>query len=68
MLPIEGRVVDDRDGALGAVRHGQPRLVEEVVGDVVEQSDAVALVVGLEHLGSQHVAAAVTGARLGVDP
>ena len=43
-------------------------LLEEVVGDLVEQSDAVALVVGLEHLGGEHVAAAVPGARLVVDP
>ena len=31
------------------------------------EADAVTFVVGLEHLGCEHVAAAVTGARLGVD-
>src|SRR5689334_13118994 len=60
-------VVGDRDGALGAVGRGQARLVEEVVGDVVDQAHAVALVVGLEHLGGQHVAAPVSGARVAVD-
>src|SRR5512143_3759698 len=60
-------VVGDGDGALGAVGRGQARLVEEVIGDLVDEPDAVALVVGLEHVRSQHVAAAVPGAGLTVD-
>ena len=56
------------DGALGAVRHGQARLVEQFAADLVDEPDAVALVVGLEHLGGEHVAATVTGAGFGVDP
>src|SRR5512143_3140256 len=55
-------VVGDGNGALGAVGRGQARLVEEVIGDLVDEPDAVALVVGLEHVRSQHVAAAVPGA------
>src|SRR3954467_7557031 len=60
-------VVGDGDGALGAVGRRQARLVEEVVGDLVDETHAVAFVVWLEHLGSQHVAASVSGARVGVD-
>src|SRR5882757_9881514 len=63
----EPSTIRDGDGALGAVGDGEARLVEEIVGDVVVEPDAVALVVGLEHFGSQHVAAAVAGARVGVD-
>src|SRR5829696_6395093 len=60
-------VVGDGDGALGAVGRSHARLVEEGVGDLVDETHAVPFVVGLEHLGSQHVAASVSGARVGVD-
>lgn len=62
-----GRSVDERDGALGAVVHRRLRLVEQLGGHVLEQSDAVTFVVGLEHRGGEHVAAAMAGARFGVD-
>src|SRR2546421_5205593 len=59
--------VDERDRALRAVGHRQLRLVEQFGWHVLEERDAVALVVGLEHLGGEHVAAAVAGAGFGVD-
>src|SRR5215213_331614 len=64
---IARSVVGNGDGALGTVGRGQVRLVEEFGGDVVDETDAVAFVVGLEHLGSEHVTTAVPGARVGVD-
>src|SRR5438093_8020580 len=63
----ERRSVDERDRALGAVGHRELRLVEQLGRHVVEQRDAVAFVVGFEHLGGEDVAAAVTGAGFGVD-
>src|ERR1700716_3878507 len=58
---------DDGDGALGAIRHRELGFVHQVGGDVVDQGDAVAFVVGLEHLGGQHVTAAVAGAGVSID-
>ena len=59
--------VDERDRALGAVGHRELRLVEQLGRHVLEQPDAVALVVGFEHRGGEDVATAVTGAGFGVD-
>jgi hypothetical protein len=42
-------------------------LVEQLRRHVLEESDAVAFVVGLEHLGGEHVTATMTGAGFGVD-
>ena len=51
----------------GQLADGQLRLVEQLGRHVLEEPDAVALVVGLEHRGGEDVAAAVTGAGFGVD-
>src|ERR1700748_2118945 len=59
--------VDESDGALRAVRDGKLGLVEQLRRHIFEESDAVAFVVRLEHLGGEHVAATVTGAGFGVD-
>src|SRR4029077_8137062 len=56
----------DRDGALRAIRDAGAGLGLELRRHVGDLEDAVALVVGVEHVGSQHVATPVTGARLAV--
>ena len=66
-LGFWGQSAVDGDGLLWAVGGTDAGLfVERGVG-LGGDHDAVALVVGLEHLGRERVAATVTGARSGVD-
>src|SRR5262245_1147049 len=58
----------DRDGVLGAVLLADARLLLELGRDVLVWDEAVATVVGVEHLRRQGVAPAVTDAQVGVDP
>ena len=55
-------------GLLGAVLHPGPGVVLPAGRDLVHQQDAVAVVVGVEQVGGEHVAAPVTLAAVGVEP
>ena len=69
----EGRPVEAARSALqgqglfGAVLDARPGVVLAPGRDLVHQQDAVAVVVGVEEIGSEHVTAAVALAALGVE-
>ena len=57
----------ERDCPLRTVLGTGARLRREVVAHLFVQDDAVAVVVGREHVGTEHVAPTVPGAHLRVD-